>query len=406
MPSPGVRAGASTESIGRTGAGTGAAETITPGGGASGVVVAAVLAGASGTAGAGGGVRDGGTVAVAGGGRTADNGGTEAQAAMPSSVAANAAIAARVKRGRSKVVTMDEYSGSRAKPKGEPLPALGRTLYVVATPIGNLRDITLRALDILAQVDVVAAEDTRVTGILLAHYGIRADVLSLNEHNERRRAQQVLGLLEQGKRVALVTDAGTPAISDPGAALVRAVGEAGFNVVPVPGPSAVATALSASGIPAPQWLFYGFLPVTAGARKTALEKLAPMPCALVFYEAPHRIVETLVDLVAALGAERELVIARELTKHFESIHRCRLADAPAWVGADPNRQRGEFVLIVDAPPAALERDDAEHDEVLALLLAELPLARAVRLAAALTRAPKNRLYERALLVKAAREPAS
>jgi len=300
---------------------------------------------------------------------------------------------------------MNEYSGDRARPKGETLQALGRTLYVVATPIGNLRDITLRALDILAQVDVVAAEDTRVTGVLLAHYGIRVDVLSLNEHNERRRAQQVVGLLEQGKRVALVTDAGTPGISDPGAALVRAVGEAAFDVVPVPGASAVATALSASGIAAPHWLFYGFLPASAGARKTALEKVAAMPCALVFYEAPHRIVETLDALVAALGGERELVIARELTKRFESIHRCRLDDARAWIVSDPNRQRGEFVLIVDAPPAALAAAD-EYDGVLALLLAELPLARAVKLASALTRAPKNRLYERALVLKAAQEAAS
>ncbi len=287
---------------------------------------------------------------------------------------------------------------------GEPLPALGRTLYVVATPIGNLRDITLRALDVLAQADVVAAEDTRVTGILLAHHGIRTRLVSLNEHNERRRAGQVVEMLGAGKCVALVADAGTPGISDPGAALVRAVTDAGFDVVPVPGPSALAAAVSVSGIEAKHWLFCGFLPATAAARTAELKSLAAMPFALVFYEAPHRIEATLAALASVLGAEREVVIARELTKRFESIHRCRLVEARAWIEGDPNRARGEFVLIVDAPVAAADDDAAAHDVVLALLLAELPLARAVKLAAALTRAPKNRLYERALALKAARQP--
>ena len=279
--------------------------------------------------------------------------------------------------------------------KGEPLPALGRTLYVVATPIGNLRDITLRALDVLGQVDVIAAEDTRVTGVLLARHGIRAQLLSVNEHNEQRRAEEIIGVLGAGKRVALVTDAGTPAISDPGATLVRAVRDAGYAVVPVPGPSAAVAALSAAGLESTPWLFFGFLPATVAARRSALESLAGLPYALVFYEAPHRIRATLSALVATLGDVRHVVIARELTKRFESIYRCPLGEATAWIDADPDRQRGEFVLIVSAPAAAAEAVDA-HDATLMLLLAELPLARAVKLAVALTRAPKNRLYERAL----------
>jgi 16S rRNA (cytidine1402-2'-O)-methyltransferase len=270
---------------------------------------------------------------------------------------------------------------------------------VVATPIGNLRDITLRALDILGQADAIAAEDTRVTSVLIAHHGIRAQLLSLNEHNERRRAAEIIKMLEAGKRVALVSDAGTPAISDPGAALVRAVSDAGFAVVPVPGPSAVIAALSAAGLETSPWLFVGFLPATAAARRSALEPLAALPFALVFYEAPHRIQAALAALAATLGAAREVVIARELTKRFESIHRCLLGDAVAWIDADPDRQRGEFVLVVGAPAAAGAEADDAHDATLKLLLAELPLARAVKLAVALTRAPKNRLYERALALK-------
>jgi len=289
--------------------------------------------------------------------------------------------------------------------RGEPLPAVGRTLYVVATPIGNLRDLTLRALDVLGQVDVVAAEDTRVTGVLLAHHGIRVQLLSLNEHNEKRRAAELVALLAQGKRVALVTDAGTPAISDPGALLVRAVTDAGYAVVPVPGPSAVIAALSASGLAAAQWMFCGFLPATAAARRSALDAVAAVPAALVFYEAPHRVQATLAALAAALGATREVVVARELTKRFETIHHCALGAAADWVGADADRVRGEFVLIVAAPGKPAAPDAAAHDATLSLLLAELPLARAVKLAAALTGASKNVLYQRALALKAADEAA-
>ena len=285
---------------------------------------------------------------------------------------------------------------------GEAGPASGRTLYVVATPLGNLRDISLRALDVLASVDIIAAEDTRVTAKLLARHGIASRLLSVLAHNEHRRAAEIVRLLGDGKSVALVSDAGTPGISDPGAALVRAVSDAGFAVVPVPGPSAVIAALSASGVAAPRWLFCGFLPASASARRKELERLRDCPCALVFYEAPHRIGATLDALVAGFGAEREVVVARELTKQFESIHRCRLGEAPAWLAADADRSRGEFVVIVDAPVAAPRSDeaDAAHDRTLAVLLSELPLAQAVRIAVALTGAPRKRLYARALALSA------
>jgi 16S rRNA (cytidine1402-2'-O)-methyltransferase len=278
----------------------------------------------------------------------------------------------------------------------EKKPVNAGTLYVVATPLGNLRDVSLRALDLLAAVDVIAAEDTRVTSKLLARHGIASRLVSLHEHNEARRAEQITALLAQGRSVALVTDAGTPAVADPGALLVRKVMYAGFPVVPVPGPSAAVTALSVSGIEAPQWLFYGFLPASASARRAALEPLRDLPYALIFYEAPHRIAATVLALVESFGEQRDLVIARELTKRFESIHRCRLGEAPAWLSADPDRIRGEFVLIVDAPVAEPKADEAAQERALSVLLSELPLAQAVRLAAALTGAPRKALYAKAL----------
>jgi 16S rRNA (cytidine1402-2'-O)-methyltransferase len=287
------------------------------------------------------------------------------------------------------------------------LPAIEPALYVVATPLGNLRDVTLRALDVLARVDVIAAEDTRVTAVLLAHHRITTRMLSLHEHNERTRSREIIAFLAARRSVALVTDAGTPAVSDPGALLVAAVAAAGHPVVPVPGPSAVIAAISASGIAAPEWMYCGFLPTKAGPRRRALERLAGCRCALVFYEAPHRVAATVAALAEALGAGRMLVIARELTKRFESIHRVRLGEASEWLAADPDRVRGEFVLIVDAPESepdaqANVAEAGVHDATLATLLSELPLAQAVRLAAALTGAPRNTLYRRALALRAGR----
>jgi 16S rRNA (cytidine1402-2'-O)-methyltransferase len=283
--------------------------------------------------------------------------------------------------------------------RGEPSPVLARTLYVVATPIGNLRDITLRALDVLEQADIIAAEDTRVTATLTSHYGITGRLASLHAHNERQRADEVIAWLAAGKRVALVTDAGTPAISDPGALLVRAVADAGYAVVPVPGASAAAAALSASGLAAPQWLFCGFLPASASARAKEIERLSAFGCALVLYEAPHRIAATLVALAASLGPGRQVFIARELTKRFEETHRCALGEAAAWLAGDANRERGEFVLIVDPPPEPPAAEIDSHDALLSTLLAELPLAQSVRIAVAATGLPKNRVYERALALK-------
>ncbi len=272
-------------------------------------------------------------------------------------------------------------------------------LYVVATPIGNLQDITLRALEVLKGVDAVAAEDTRHSQGLLAHYGIRKPLLALHEHNERQASNKVLAQLQAGQNIALITDAGTPGISDPGAILVEQAHAAGIRVVPVPGPSAVVTALSAAGLLNGRFLFHGFLPSKAGARRTELEALQEQSANLVFYEAPHRVVETVADMAQLLG-ERTLVIARELTKTFETIQRLPLRDASAWLEVDSNRQRGEFVLIVSGAVAA--REDALSSatlKILQLLLAELPVKQASKLAAEITGEKKNRLYEAALRLR-------
>jgi 16S rRNA (cytidine1402-2'-O)-methyltransferase len=272
---------------------------------------------------------------------------------------------------------------------------------VVATPLGNLRDVTLRALDVLATVDVVAAEDTRQAAILLKHYGLAPRALSLHAHNEAQRAQALVGRLREGRSVALVTDAGTPAISDPGARLVRAARDAGFTVVPVPGPSAVAAAVSAAGLTAQAFVFAGFPPAQSKARRAWLASLASAPGALVFYEAPHRVRASVDDLLVAFGPARRLVVARELTKAFETIAAMPLGEAPAWFELDANRERGELVLIVDESdeteaPAVLTPD---AERWLAALLAELPPARAARIVSGVTGVARDAVYARALAIK-------
>ncbi len=272
------------------------------------------------------------------------------------------------------------------------------SLYVVATPLGNLADITLRALDVLRQVDVVASEDTRHTQRLLDAHGIRVRTLAAHEHNEQGVAARICELLSAGQQVALVSDAGTPAVSDPGARIVAAVQAAGLPVVPVPGPSAVTTAVSVCGLPDGPFFFHGFLPPKSVARRAALAALRDVPARLVFYEAPHRVRETVDDLVEILGAARELAVCRELTKLFEEICRMPLGKAAAWFDADANRQRGEFVLVVSAPPPVVGIPP-EAERVLGLLLAEMPLKTAAALAAELTGIGRKPLYQRALELK-------
>ena len=267
---------------------------------------------------------------------------------------------------------------------------------MVATPIGNLEDISPRALESLARADAIAAEDTRVTARLLEHHRVQGKLIAVHGHNERRAADSIVEQLAQGKTVALVTDAGTPAISDPGATVVKKARAAGFKVVPIPGPNAAVTALSASGIADGPFLFAGFLPARPAARRKALDALSALPYTLVLYEAPHRVVECVEDMSAALGPERALVIARELTKLFEQIHRCRLGEAAAWLREDTDRRRGEFVLIAEGPAARNESAKLDWERVLTTLLGELPLAHAVKLACKLTGAKKNAVYARAL----------
>ena len=265
---------------------------------------------------------------------------------------------------------------------------------MVATPIGNLEDISPRALDALARADAIAAEDTRVTARLLERHRMQGKLIAVHGHNEQRAADWIVEQLARGKTVALVTDAGTPAISDPGATVVKKARAAGFRVIPIPGPNAAVTALSASGISEGPFLFAGFLPAKPGPRRKALERLSMLPYTLVFYEAPHRVVECVEDMSAALGPERILVIARELTKLFEQIHRCRLGEAAAWLRED--RERGEFVLIAEGAAASSENAKLDWERVLTTLIVELPLAHAVKLTCKLTAAKKNAVYARAL----------
>ena len=276
---------------------------------------------------------------------------------------------------------------------------LEAALYVVATPIGNLRDITLRALEVLAAADVVAAEDKRNSAHLLAHHGINASrLMAVHQHNERGAAEKIAALIRAGQSVAFVSDAGTPAISDPGALLVQAVLAAGLRVIPIPGANAAIAALSAAGLAEPHFLFYGFLPSKSAARRSTLQALSGHPYTLVFYEAPHRIVECAADLCAVLGGERQIVLAREITKLFETIHACPLRDAEAWLMSDSNQQRGEFVVLVSGaiPQQGLP---AEARHALEILLGELPLKQAVQLAAQITGANRSELYQLALQMK-------
>jgi 16S rRNA (cytidine1402-2'-O)-methyltransferase len=274
------------------------------------------------------------------------------------------------------------------------------TLYVVATPIGNLGDMTIRGLETLKAVDAIAAEDTRHTSGLLSHFGISKKLIAVHEHNEHQSAEKLLTQLQAGENIALVTDAGTPGISDPGAVVVDLVRRAGVKVVPIPGASAVIAALSASGITQNGFHFYGFLPASGAARRKVLESLKSQAVTLVFYEAPHRIVECVEDLAHVLGAERRLTFARELTKTFETFYTCAASEASAWLQADTNQQRGEFVLLVEA--AAVKEAEEIPEEtvrVLKLLLADLPLKQAVKLATEITHEKKNVLYEFALKLK-------
>ena len=273
-------------------------------------------------------------------------------------------------------------------------------LYVVATPIGNLGDITLRALETLKMVDAIAAEDTRHTSGLLSHFGISKKLIAVHEHNELQSADRLLVQLKNGENIALVTDAGTPGISDPGAIVVKMVRESGIKVAPIPGVSAVVAALSASGITQNGFYFHGFLPASGAARRKVLESLKSQSVTLVFYEAPHRIIESIEDIAKVLGEDRQVTFARELTKTFETIYTYPAGRASAWLQADSNQQRGEFVLLVEAAPVIEAQEISEEAQhVLKCLLAELPLKQAVGLATEITNLKKNDLYEFALKLK-------
>lgn len=272
------------------------------------------------------------------------------------------------------------------------------SLYVVATPIGNLDDISARALRILREVALIAAEDTRHSARLLQHFGIQTPLAACHEHNERDQGGRFLARLRAGEDVALISDAGTPLISDPGYHLVRQARAAGIAVVPVPGACALIAALSAAGLPSDRFIFEGFLPAKAAGRRARLEQVREEPRTLIFYEAPHRILECLQDMREVFGDDRPALLARELTKTFETLQGLPLAELCEWVAADSNQQRGECVVLVAGwqAPEGEEAVSAEALRVLDLLLSEMPLRRAAALAAEITGVRKNVLYQVAL----------
>ncbi|MBA1276943.1 MULTISPECIES: 16S rRNA (cytidine(1402)-2'-O)-methyltransferase [Pseudomonadaceae] len=275
------------------------------------------------------------------------------------------------------------------------------TLYVVATPIGNLEDISARALRVLNEVALIAAEDTRHSARLLQHFGISTPLAACHEHNERDEGGRFIKRLLAGENVALISDAGTPLISDPGYHLVRQARAVGIRVVPLPGACALVAALSAAGLPSDRFIFEGFLPAKQVARRTRLELLREEPRTLIFYEAPHRILDSLTDMEEVFGPERPAVLGRELTKTFETLKGLPLAELRVWVASDSNQQRGECVLVVGGwqAPQGEGAIDANALRVLRLLLAELPVKRAAAVAAEITGARKNVLYQLALQEK-------
>ncbi|MBY7974082.1 16S rRNA (cytidine(1402)-2'-O)-methyltransferase [Vibrio fluvialis] len=274
------------------------------------------------------------------------------------------------------------------------LPAEVPTLYIVPTPIGNLGDITQRALDVLSSVDVIAAEDTRHSGKLLAHFNIQTKTFALHDHNEQQKAQVLVEKLLAGQSIALVSDAGTPLISDPGYHLVTQCRQAGVKVVPLPGACAVITALSASGLPSDRFSFEGFLPAKSKGRKDKFMEIAKAERTCIFYESPHRITESLQDMLEVLGPEREVVLARELTKTFETIQGMPLGELIEWIEADDNRKRGEMVLLIHG-----YRDSAEDVlpeealRTLGIMTKELPLKKAAAMTAEIYNLKKNALYK-------------
>lgn len=275
------------------------------------------------------------------------------------------------------------------------------TLYVVATPIGNLEDISARALRILDEVALIAAEDTRHSARLLQHFGITTPLAACHEHNERDEGGRFIQRLLAGDSVALISDAGTPLISDPGYHLVRQARAACVRVVPVPGACALVAALCAAGLPSDRFIFEGFLPAKRTGRRTRLEQLRQEPRTLIFYEAPHRILDCLQDMASVFGGERVAVLGRELTKTFETLKGAPLAALEQWVAADANQQRGECVVVVAGcrAPEGEESVDGNARRVLKLLLAELPVKRAAAVAAEITGVRKNLLYQLALQEK-------
>ena len=278
---------------------------------------------------------------------------------------------------------------------------LSPSLYVVATPIGNLQDMSPRAIETLQMVDVIAAEDTRHSAPLMQHFGITTPMIAVHDHNERQRAESIIQRLTEGQSIALISDAGTPLISDPGYHLVTAVRGAGFNVVPVVGPCALIAALSVAGIATDRFTFMGFLPAKSSHRCQALEAIAEAEHTHVFYESPHRIVDSIADMAKVFGLERQLTVARELTKTYDTVYGGSIEQVQAWMQADTNQQRGEFVLVVAGKPASTAEVsmDAETDKLLMVLLSELPIKKAAAMAAQLTPHKKKALYDRALLLQ-------
>jgi 16S rRNA (cytidine1402-2'-O)-methyltransferase len=273
-------------------------------------------------------------------------------------------------------------------------------LYIVATPIGNLEDITLRALTILQKVDHIAAEDTRHSQKLLAHYQIKKPLIALHEFNEAERNNLLLRYLTAGENIALISDAGTPLISDPGYRLVKIAQEEGIKVSPIPGACAAVAALSVSGLPTDRFNFEGFLPAKAPSRRARLKQLKDIAVTLIFYEAPHRLIAAVNDMLEVFGDKRQTVIAKELTKQFETVYSGTLVEAQAWLNEDLNRQKGEFVILIHgAETAKSQIISPEALEILTALKHELPLKLAVKLTAEITKINKNLIYQAALAAK-------